>query len=184
MLALTEWLIQQTEGSVPKQNTSPPAAERTAPSGSPVQNANLKWKQGRRGERQRRARARWRDGLAIFRVTAHHPLRRARRARDRGRTLLDNIKENFCETDLAGRSKQIQVLPIVGDAPRIRHLCLHAERPPIDQVDSHFPHIWLERGSGLHVPCTFLDGGHLPPKPLRKGPNKSKLVELLSAWCR
>ena len=45
------------------------------------------------------------------------------RSVDRGRTLLDNIKENFYETDLGGRSKRIRVFPIVGAALRTTCLC-------------------------------------------------------------
>jgi hypothetical protein len=38
----------------------------------------------------------------------------------RGRTLLDNIKENLCETDLGGRSRQIQARRVVVGVMQIR----------------------------------------------------------------
>jgi hypothetical protein len=92
--------------------------------------------------------------------------------RDRGRTLLDDIRENFCETDLGGRSRQIQVRPIVGDAPRIRHLCLHAARSPIDQVDSHFQYAFAERRNVPRDLYIFLNGCSLPPKPHPRHPKQ------------
>jgi hypothetical protein len=63
--------------------------------------------------------------------------------------------------------KQIQVHRVAAAVPQIPSYV--AAETPTDRGESRFPRGCEERDSDLHVPCTLLDSGRLPPNPLRSG---------------